>query len=222
MNHILFVKIDEDDEQNNKLTLALLKYINNNLQHIRQMNIKLKVIKILSIQLKNKDLIKTLNSKGITRIPALLTKNNVYIGCLKIKELYSNNIKRFYDSTKKKKKDEFDSEDLDSYYRKGMQIKEHEKDDDGIGENSVTDMMRNYNRAVQGRGKSGKPIKEKPDNISDDDERVEEPSVKQEEPNDEISDLVLKTSNEEKDLENDPISDKMLSGWYESNMSDSQ
>jgi hypothetical protein len=161
--HNLYVKVvtgDDADRKSHEITLAALKYIHSRMSVFAQMGIAVKVNKIRSQDLQNPRLVEAMRRRGITRLPALTTSNNVYTGLKEISDIYEQNIKEF---TAVKRRDEravegaAPDDDLDSYYKNEMSFVRAEEDNQETGIGEAEDMMDAYRRMVERREASRPP-----------------------------------------------------------------
>ena len=158
-------------------TLVVLRFIANNIKFIHEMEISIKVVKIQPQALKNQRLISSMAAKGITRLPALVSPKQVYIGTRAITDLYSKNIKSMREAQNlaarappAKPVEPRAPTDLDSFFNQEMHGKSgggggHSRgsnidlsdDEDDMG-GGGKDMMDTYRQLVARRdGSSGPP-----------------------------------------------------------------
>jgi hypothetical protein len=161
--HNIYVKIttpaDPDHVQNRDITLATLKYVASHIAKFREMGISVKVNKVTSASLKNVDLRNAMKKRGITRLPALTTPNNVYIGYKEIVDIYNLNTREFAQRAVRGEKpvegalpdDEFS---LDNFYKDEMTFERAEDDAQEAGIGEVDDMMDSYRGMMERREKS--------------------------------------------------------------------
>lgn len=164
MLHNLYVKIvpaeDGSDNKSKELTKQVLLFITQRLPLLKQMGIRVNVNRIRSKDLKNQQLNLAMKRRGIVRLPALTTPNDVYLGLKEILEIYEKNIKEYEaysrrgDASSHREMD-LPENDLDEFYRSDMTIERAQKDADeeGIGDQDTETMMRSYSRMMQRRDK---------------------------------------------------------------------
>lgn len=169
MVHNLYVKIvpeTESDEMSKKLTRQILLYITSRLALLRQMDLKVNVNRVRSKDLKNPALTDAMKRRGISRLPALTTPNNVYLGVKEIIDIYQKNMKEYEAVNRREPKTahrEMDrpEDDLDRFYRDDMTEDNAKVDaeDEAIGDQDTESMMRSYSRMMQRREKLNKDRK---------------------------------------------------------------
>ena len=159
--HTIYVKVGADDAKNREITLELLKYIHSQKPTFAQMGLAVKISKVRSQDLQAPRLVEAMRERGITRLPALVTPKNVFIGLKAIVDVYEQNIKEFDAVLRRReppgaKKDEDDEDDLTNYYRGEMESERDDADDDekGIGEGGS--MMDSYRQMMEHRENSGR------------------------------------------------------------------
>jgi hypothetical protein len=96
--HQIYVKVvtgaDADkDATSRKITIQLLTYIHTQLRALKEMGVSTRVNKITSQNLKDHRLVAAMRARGILRLPAVTTPNNVYLGLGEIRQLYDRNIR---------------------------------------------------------------------------------------------------------------------------------
>lgn len=96
--HQIYVKVvtgaDADkDTTSRKITIQLLTYVHTQLRALKDMGVSTRVNKITSQNLKDPRLVAAMKARGILRLPAVTTPNNVYLGLGEIRELYDRNIR---------------------------------------------------------------------------------------------------------------------------------
>jgi hypothetical protein len=160
VTHNLYVKVvtgADADHKSRDITLGVLKYVHARLPMFARMGLAVKVNKIRSQDLQNPRLVEAMRKRGITRLPALTTPNNVYIGLKEISDIYERNIKEFAAvATRGERPVEgiLPEDDLDSFYRDEMTFERADEDaqETGIGEGD--DMMDSYRHMMERREKS--------------------------------------------------------------------
>jgi len=190
--HNIYVKVvtgSDNDYRSRDITLNILKYLQLKMPLLIQMGVDVKINKIRSQDLQNPRLIEAIRQKGIVRLPALITTNNVYIGFKDIIDVYENNIKIFMSmNTQKKKsippqvKKVVFADDLDEYYKSEMTLAKANKDTEEEDFGEGADMMNSYRNRMENRDTSSSSILRKttvvkadsPKQISDDNIDVNE------------------------------------------------
>lgn len=166
--HYVYVKVDPAgeraaDQVSRELTLRLLKYIHDNLAVIREMGVAVRVEKLSPELLANRSVFDALLAKGITRLPALKTPENVYVGLDPIVGVYEENIRMFLAERRRGDRppatpDAADEDPLESMYRDEMTLERAEKDRAFEGENGfeegTSDMMEAHRAMLERRDKS--------------------------------------------------------------------
>jgi hypothetical protein len=159
--HQLYVKVvtaGDPDAKSREITLQVLRYVHERLKLLTTMGIEIKVNKIRSQDLQNPKLVDAMKHRGITRLPALTTLNNVYLGFNEIHDIYERNIKEYAAFDRRGEKPVDDSpvqeDDLSKYYGDEMTFEKAEDDaqETGIGEGD--DMMDSYRRMMERRESS--------------------------------------------------------------------
>ena len=165
--HTIYVKVAtgaDNDAKSRDITLELLQYIYAQMPTFAQMGITVKVSKVRSQDLEDTRLIEAMRRRGIPRLPALVTPNNVFIGLKEITDVYERNIKEFNAVLRRGELSGggagiADEDDLASYYRDEVASEGAEDDDGdekGLGEGG--DMMNSYRRMMERRDNSeGRP-----------------------------------------------------------------
>ncbi len=166
--HYIYVKVDPAgeraaDQVSRELTLRLLKYIHEKLAVIREMGVAVRVEKLTPELLANRSVFDALLAKGITRLPALKTPENVYVGLDPIVGVYEENIRMFLAERRRGEArppatDAVDEDPLDAMYRDEMTLERAEKDRAFEGENGfedgASDMMEAHRAMLERRDKS--------------------------------------------------------------------
>ena len=144
--HTLYMVIgDEGSTRNNN---ELLYFIKSSLPMLQQMMITVKVETITVNDLANNVLQKALSSKGINKLPALVTPFNVFFGKNDIIQIYSTKMGEF-NAIKQQQaaKNKTPDEQLSSYYMDAM----NDKDDDnaaiGDGDQLLKDLSKNMGKS---------------------------------------------------------------------------
>lgn len=145
--HTLYMLIgDEGSTRNNN---ELLYFIKSSLPMLQQMMITVKVETLTVNDLANTVLQKALSSKGINKLPALVTPLNVYFGKNDIIKIYSTKVGEFNAAKQQQKavQNKTPDEQLSSYYMDAM----NEKDDDnsaiGDGDQLLKDLSKNMGKS---------------------------------------------------------------------------
>jgi hypothetical protein len=150
--HNLYIKSPETlPAAEKEVMLEMLRYIHTNLPIFAEMGVSVKINKIRPQDLQNSQVMAAFSAKGITRLPALTTSGNVYIGFKEIRDLYERNIAKFQRVAPQDDGD--DSDILERFYRSEM-TKEHAEADaqeKEFGEGD--DMMDSYRKMLARREK---------------------------------------------------------------------
>lgn len=170
--HQLYVKVAGSGEalapnalKSRNLTLQILQFINQQLPVFGQMGIGVRVNKIRDIDLQNSKLIGAMKRKGITRLPALITPTNVYVGNREIVDVYTRNIRGFQAHKQREEKEVkgmAPEDDLDRYYASELGSEQAWQDavtgsaEDGEGIGDSADMMDAYRAMMSRREKSNR------------------------------------------------------------------
>jgi hypothetical protein len=156
--HNLYIKIvpaGDPDRRSSSLTLEALRYVHARLPIFKQMGINVKVCRVTAAQLANPRLVAAMKARGITRLPALTTGNNTYLGMKEISDLYTRNIKEFEAMTRRGAAEVegavLEDDDLQRFYGDEMTFERAEEDaqETGIGEND--DMMESHRKMIERR-----------------------------------------------------------------------
>ena len=160
VQHNLYVKVvtgADADHKSRDITLGALKYVHTRLATFAQMGIAVKVNKIRSQDLQDPRLIEAMRKRGITRLPALTTPNNVYIGLKEICDVYERNVKEFAAVASRGERPVegiLPEDDLDSYYREEMSFERADEDAEETGLGEGDNMMDSYRRMMERRENS--------------------------------------------------------------------
>lgn len=155
--HNLYVKLvapGDPDAKSRSITLSTLKYVHSRLQTFSNMGLVVRVNKIRSQDLQDSRLVDAMRRRGITRLPALITPNNVYLGLTEISDIYERNIGEFAATNRREEHAVTGSElesDLDSFYRSEMTFAQAEDDDKETGIGEGEDMMNSYRDMMEQR-----------------------------------------------------------------------
>jgi hypothetical protein len=160
VQHQLYVKVvtgADPDRRSRVITLEVLQYIHSRLPILRNMGLAVKVNKIRSQDLQNPRLVEVMKRRGIERLPALTTPNNIYLGYKEISDIYERNIKEFSAVGRRGERPvegAAPEDDLDSFYREEMTFERAEEDaeETGIGESG--DMMEAMREFMERRERS--------------------------------------------------------------------
>jgi hypothetical protein len=135
--HQLFVKVPsgENDPKCAKIALETLRYISGISATVRKMGVFIQVVEVRNDTLRDPRLKAALTAKGVSRLPALVTRQNVYLGLLSIKDLYDNNIREYQAFSRKGEngpQGSVDEEDdpLTKLYGEEMTIERAKADDE--------------------------------------------------------------------------------------------
>jgi hypothetical protein len=179
--HTLFVKVEPPavagaSAESRELTLSVLRFIKSNLEPIRAMGVNVRVQKVRDEDLSNEQAVEMMRERGISRLPALCTPQQVYTGAKAIIGLYEKNLSIF--SEKKRRpppKAAAKTPDVESYMHQEM--RDGESDDEGMSEGGNS-MMDTYRQVISRRegsgGAAGPPRLHAPQRVQkdeDDDDR---------------------------------------------------
>jgi hypothetical protein len=163
VEHQLYVKIvngTDPDKKSPLITLSLLQYVHGIVDTLRQMGIVVTVNKIKSTSLQNAALTTAMKKRGILRLPALTTANDVYLGEKEIRDVYEKNIQEFSAVGRRGERaveGATPDDDLHSWYKDEMTFERADEDADetGIGESeSMMDAYRDMMMSREGGGGS--------------------------------------------------------------------
>lgn len=175
MAHNLYVKVvgaNDPDSKSRLITLEILKYVSSRIAMFRRMGIVVQVKKVRPVDLQNAKLLAAMKGRGITRLPALTTLNNVYLGYKEISDVYERNIREFNAMKGREEKAvvgaapdaDDDQYDLQAFYKDEMSFERADEDaqETGIGESddmmdSYRTMMERREQSESGRRKPGRP-----------------------------------------------------------------
>lgn len=152
-------------------TLALLHFIKDNLHTLKtQLGISVTVHSVRPQAMQqNPMLIKALQSKGITSMPALLTKRGVCLGAQAIMDKYTSDVQRAHERQQRAREslaprpDVVASDDIDGYLQREVMPTGEESDDDEMGESAqMLDEYRKRSAAVGGRADTPLPTRTRP------------------------------------------------------------
>jgi len=157
--HNLYVKVvtgADPDHKSRDLTLQVLRYIHESLPMFQKMDLAVRVTRVRSQDLQDPRFVAAMRRRGITRLPAMTTPNNVYIGFNEIRDIYSRNLKEF---TALSRRGDRPIEgiapdgDLESYYQDEMTFARAAEDADetGLGDNDEEGMMNAYRHMMAQR-----------------------------------------------------------------------
>jgi hypothetical protein len=127
------------------------------------MGVVVRVEKLTPDLLANRGVFDALLAKGVTRLPALKTPENVYIGLDPIVGVYEENIRMFLAERRRGERppatpDADDEDPLEAMYRDEMTLERAEKDRSFEGENGFeggeTDMLEAHRAMLEHRDKS--------------------------------------------------------------------
>jgi hypothetical protein len=166
---VKIVDNDEEDIKSPKITADLLNYIQSiNFVLRRKMGIRIYIFPVRSSYFENQSLITAFLKANITRLPALVTPQNVYLGSDSIMELYNmnlNGLRKHSESSKSEVGKKCD--DFDSFCKSEMANKD--VDEKSLGEES--DVMSSFNQELSRRKIADKPAENthastRPDNVA--------------------------------------------------------
>jgi hypothetical protein len=188
VSHTIYVQ--SGDARSNELTLKLLRFIKMNLSTFKKMNVIFTVQKFSVDDLKQSYVTKLLKSKGVERLPALVTRNKVYHGSDYIIDNYQQTILSFKRKGRgsggrsrsgrqqRAKRPPRNEEDLvDNYMQHHMLNRDDEED---IVENSRRSLEDNYMEAMGRRREAFAEERKRPsplDNLRDDFDDLEDDPV---------------------------------------------
>jgi hypothetical protein len=159
--HDLYVKVvgpDDPDKKSRLLTLEVLKYVHSRLAEFKQMGIAIKVHRITAKHLQSPQLIGAMKKRGIARLPALTTANNVYLGFKEISDLYERNIRELAARDRRGERaaeGATDEDPYDEFFAKEMNFERAEEDAQETGLNAdAENMMDSYRHMIERREKS--------------------------------------------------------------------
>jgi hypothetical protein len=167
--HQLYVKIvngEDPDTKSKPITLRTLQYICGIKDELEKMGIAVRVNKIKSTSLVNQDVVTAMKKRGITRLPALTTVNNVYLGEKEIHDLYERNLQEFQAIGRRGERAaalDTPDDELQAWFQDEMTLARADEDADetGIGENE--NMMEAYQDMVR-RREQNRPARPQPNN----------------------------------------------------------
>jgi len=160
VDHVLYVKIvngGDRDEKSQKLTLSILQYVNDIKAVLGQMGITVKVESIKSTSLQSPALVAAMKKRGITRLPALRTKTDVYLGDQEIRTVYDRNIREYEAVGRRDERptqEDVPDDDLVAYYMDEMTFDRAEEDTEELGLGESENMMDAYRDMMDRREKS--------------------------------------------------------------------
>lgn len=159
IQHNLYIKVvpaNDPDKMSSRLTLEALRFIHERLPIFKKMGLNVTVFRVTPAHLTNARVKAAMVARGITRLPAIVTPVNTYLGLKEISDLYARNIAEFEAANRRGDKavegavlDEED--DLAKFYSSEMTLEAAEEDaqETGIGEND--DMMESYRGMMERR-----------------------------------------------------------------------
>lgn len=155
MRHNLYVKV-ANDSLSYQLTLEILQYVQKNMNILKKMEVELHVVKLTFDELENTAVQQSLLQRGITKLPALTTSQNIYLGNTEIINIYEKNIKDYLAATSapqsKNNIHEEDDDFLDSFMKKEINTKENDyAGDDDMNDSSGSSLMQDYQRKMDQR-----------------------------------------------------------------------
>ncbi len=135
-----------------RLTLQVLQYIQDHLGALAKMGIKVRVNRLRRCDLANSRVTQAMKNKGITRLPALVTPNRVYVGMREIAAVYERNIKAFEETVRRSDPVSAGDRELRHYYADEMSFERATQDQaDGDVMDESADMMDDYRKLLQRR-----------------------------------------------------------------------
>jgi hypothetical protein len=166
--HTLYVKLvapGDSDSKSRNITLSALKYVHTRTEAFSKMGITVRVNRIRSQDLHDPRLVEAMRHRGITRLPALTTPNNVYIGLKSIIDIYERNLGEFAARTRRGESDVAGIEpesDLEAFYRGEMTFAGAEDDAQEAGMGEGDEMMNSYRHMMERRDSGGPPSAGRP------------------------------------------------------------
>jgi hypothetical protein len=175
--HTLFVKVEPPAvagtaAESRELTLSVLRFIKSNLEPIRAMGVNVRVQKVRDEDLSNGQAVEMMRERGISRLPALCTPQQVYTGAKAIIGLYEKNLSMFSEKQRRPPpKAVAKTPDIESYMHQEM--RDGESDDEGMSEGGNS-MMDTYRQVISRRegsgGAAGPPRSHAPQRAQKDDD----------------------------------------------------
>ena len=166
--HAVYVTVGGESRE---ATLTLLHFIKDNLHTLKsQLGVSVTVHSVRPKAMQeNPMLIKALQSKGITSMPALLTKRGVFLGAQAIMDKYTGDVRRAHESRQHSREslaprpDAVASDDIDGYLQRAVMPTGEESDDDEMGESAkMLDEYRKRSAGVGGRPEKPVPARGRP------------------------------------------------------------
>ena len=165
-----------------QLALSLLRYVHAKLRLFTEMGVRIRVHKISERVLQTPRVVEAMESRGITSLPALVTPTDVFLGNLEITAFYERNIRKF-DAWGRKapavrgRADPEEADELTNYYNTEMRLARLDvpagTEDDKVGDEGTTHMMKHYDSMLQMRQKRGQtlleepgPVRHRPNNVA--------------------------------------------------------
>jgi hypothetical protein len=151
MNHHQLYVLTGDSASRSS-TLELLKFIHANLAVLKSMGVVVKVVKITKAELSNKRIVKSMQDKGISRLPAMVVPSGkIIIGVERILTVYKNNITDYKNMSKQKRSP---STSLGDFYKSEI-AKQDGDEDEEFGESGG--MISSYHQMVSSREQKKPP-----------------------------------------------------------------
>jgi hypothetical protein len=167
--HHLYIKTvpkDDKDQVSYKVTMEILLFLHKLLPMFKKMNLHINIHKLVPAQLGNPRLVEMMKKRGITRLPAVTTINNIYLGKNEILALYDRNAREyeaFLTRDHRAVEGAAPDDDYRNYYDSEMtfdKAKNDRDDDDGFDEGG--NMMSAYQAMVNRREAGKKPAAAQP------------------------------------------------------------
>ena len=159
--HNLYVKVvtgADVDRKSSDITVSVLKYIHARMPTLASMGLSVRVNTIRSQDLQNPRLIEARRQRGITRLPALTTPNDVYIGLKESTDIYEKNLKEFAAVASRGERPVEgilpEEDPLDSFYRDEMSFERADEDTEEAGLGEGDNMMDSYRHMMERRESS--------------------------------------------------------------------
>lgn len=165
--HNIYVKVitgSDNDYKSRDITLNILKYLQVKMPLLQQMGVSVKINKVRSQDLQNPRLVEAIRQKGISRLPALVTASNVYIGFKDIIDVYESNIKTFMKMTTPQKSQPVKKvpyeTNLEDFYKNEMTLDKANEDTEEVDFGEGADMMTSYRNRMEKRDTSSQPSRQ--------------------------------------------------------------
>ena len=142
-SHTLYVTVGDASRG---ATLTLLHFIKDNLHTIKnELNVTVKVHAIRANDMQNPLLLKALQAKGITHMPALLTARGAHMGAQSIMDKYNQDVQATHrarqSAPKAREQEALSPDDIDGYLQREVSADDDDEEDE-MGESAQ--MMSEY------------------------------------------------------------------------------